>query len=79
MWGRKVGKSRLFLQLQEGINIIKKQDNHKSKLNITFTKTKIKGREHKIKGNHPTKEIKEQRRNRIKWKTRFKMAINTYL
>ena len=26
-------------QIQEGVNILKKQGNHKSKPNITFTKT----------------------------------------
>ena len=36
---------------------------------------------HKIKGNQPKKKKKkkEQRRNRTNWKTRFKVAINTYL
>ena len=40
-------------------------------------KLKRKGHKHQIKGNHPTKERKEQRR--LNWKTSFKMAINTYL
>ena len=34
---------------------------------------------HKISGNHPTKKRKKERRNRINWKSRFKMAINTHL
>ena len=33
----------------------------------------------KISRNHPTKKRKEERRNRINWKTSFKIAINTYL
>ena len=48
---------------------------------IHSQKPKRKGLKDKIKGNYqPKKEKKkEQRRNRITWKTRFKMAINTYL
>ena len=61
------------------VNILKKQGNHKSKANITFTKTKGKVYNHKINGCHPTKKRNEQRRNRINWKTRFKMLIDTYL
>ena len=54
------------------VNILEKEGNHKSKPDNTFTKTKNK---YKIKGNHPTtppKKRKEQRRNRINCKTRFK-------
>jgi len=55
MWGRKVRKLDSFLECVEacmalrlkqtdikGVNILKKQDNHKSKPNITSTKTKKK-------------------------------------
>ena len=50
-------------QIQERVNILIKQGNHKSKPNITFTKIKRKVHKHKINGNHPTKK-KEQRRNK---------------
>ena len=43
--------------------MLKKQGNHKSKLNITFTKTEKKSFKHKINGNHPTKKWKEGKRN----------------
>ena len=55
MWGRKVRKSRLFFlrmciydheakasRYRKGLRYLKKQSNHKSKPNITFTKTKKK-------------------------------------
>ena len=41
-------------------------------------KNKGRGPRHKIKGNYPTKKRKEQRRNKINWKIRFKMAIKTF-
>ena len=43
-------------------------------------KLKRKVLEHKINRNHPTKKIEESKeKHRINQKTRFKMAINTYL
>ena len=42
---------------------------------IHSQKLKKRGHKHKIKGNHPTEKRKEQKGNRINWKTRFKMAI----
>ena len=33
----------------------------------------------KINGNHPNKKKGRMEKQRINWKTRFKMAINTYL
>ena len=48
---------------QEGVNILEKQGNHKSRPNKTFTKTRKKDTSTKQKGNHPTKKKKEQRRN----------------
>ena len=43
-------------------------------------KLKRKEQKNKIKGNHRTTTTKkEQRRNRINWKTKFKMSISTYL
>ena len=51
-----------------------------TKPNNAFTKTKKKRHKHKIKGNHPTTKKKgTKEKHRINWKTRFKMAINTYL
>ena len=43
--------------------MLKKQGNHKSKLNVTFTKTEKKILKHKINGNDPTKKRKEEERN----------------
>ena len=63
----------------KGLTYLKKQGNHKSKPNTTFTKTEKKILKHKINGNHPTKQGKEEKRNRINWKIRLKMEINTYL
>ena len=60
--------------------MLKKQGNHKSKPNVTFTKLKRKVPKHKINGNRPTKKRKEERRNiESTGKTKFKMEINTYL
>ena len=69
---------RLNKQLQEEVNILEKQDKHKSNQIIHSQKLR-RGQKHKIKGNHPTTKGKEQKRNRINWKTRFKMAVNTHL
>ena len=47
--------------------------------NQTVHSQKLKRRhKHNIKGNHTSKK-NEQRRNRINWKTKIKMAVNTYL
>ena len=94
MWGRRLRKSRLFFsawaymnisqkQAYIGmINILEKKGIHKSKRNNWFTKTKRRGHRHTIK----KKIIKPQKgkerkkdKHRVNWKTRFKMAINTYL
>ena len=56
------------------LNLLKKQGNHKSKPNITVTKTE---KYSKYKINHSAKKRKEK--HRINQKTRFKMEINTYL
>ena len=45
------------------VSILKKQDKHKSKPNITFTKNKKKILKYKINGNHPAKKRKEEKRN----------------
>ena len=66
-------------RFRRGLTYLKKKGNHKSKPNITFTKTEniyfiLK---YKINGNHPTKKRKEK--HRVNWKTRLKMAINKSL
>ena len=62
------------------VKIPKKQGNHKSKPNITFTKLKRKVLKHKTNGNHPTKKKKGRKeKHGNTWKTRFKMAINICL
>ena len=77
MQGRKVRKSSLFKimylslydyqakasRYRKGLTYLKKQGNHKSKPNTTFTKTEKKILKHKINGNHPTKPGKEEKRN----------------
>ena len=49
--------------------------------NQTLYSQKLKRKVHKqkINGNNPASKRKEHGRNRINWKTWFKMAINTYL
>ena len=42
-------------------------------------KLKRKVLKHKINGNHSTKKERKKEKHRINWKTRFKMAIYTYL
>ena len=64
---------------RKGLTFLKNRANTNQNQTIHSQKLKRRGHKHKIKGNHPTKKRKEQRRNRINWKTRFKMAINTYL
>ena len=46
-----------------GVNILKRQGNHKWKPNTTFTKTEKKKLRYKINGNHPNKKRKEAKRN----------------
>ena len=58
----------------------KKQGNHKSKPNITFTKNEKKSTQ--VENNwRPSNQNKKGRmeNHRINWKTRFKMAINKHL
>ena len=64
---------------RKGLTYLEKRATINQKQILHSQKLKRKGQKHKIKGNHPTKKRKEQRRNRINWKTKFKMAINTYL
>ena len=64
---------------RKGLTCLKNKATTNQNQTLYPQKLKRRGHKHKIKGNHPTKKRKEQRRNRINWKTRFKMAINTYL
>ena len=58
--------------------MLEKQGNHKSETYNRFTKPKRREQKHKIRGNQTTKGKKEKK-HKINWKTRFKMAINIYL
>ena len=65
---------------RKGLTYLKNRATTNQSQMLHSQKLKRKLHKNKIKGNHPTKKKrKEQRRNRINWKTRFKMAINTYL
>ena len=95
MWGRKVRKSGLFfldcanIRLKQaewgGANIL--QNRATSIQNETLHSQKLKRKAYKdeINGNHPyqkKKKVKKKGRKekqRIHWKTGFKMSINTYL
>ena len=67
---------------QKGVNILEKQNNHKSKTYNRFTKAKRREHKHKIKGNQQITKRKTKgksnKKYRINWKTRFKMVINIY-
>ena len=60
------------------LTYLKKQGNHKSQANITFTKTEKKNNKYKINGNHPTKKRKEKRNIESTGKQGLKMAINKH-
>ena len=77
MWGKNIRQPKLFfLLICLSINDYQakasryrkeltqlKNGNHKSKPNITFTKTEKKVHKHKINGKHPTEKRKEERKN----------------
>jgi len=94
MWGRRVRKSRLFFKImclslydyqakasryRNGLTHLKNRATTNQNLTLHSQKLKRNVFKHKINGNHPTKKRKEERRNRINGKTRFKMETNTYL
>ena len=79
MWGRRLRKSRHSLSLlrmyltvydhqakasryRKGLTYLKNRAT-KNQNQMLSQKLKTKGHKHKMKGNHPTKERKEQRRN----------------
>ena len=67
-------------QVQERVNILKKQGTTNKTQTLHSQKLKRKLLKHEINGNHPNQKRKEEKKkHRINWKTRFKMAINTYL
>ena len=92
VWGRKVRKYHFFLLImclslydyqakasryRKGLTYLKNRATTNHNWTLHSQKLKRKVLKHKINGNHPTKRKKEK--HRINWKTRFKMAINTYL
>ena len=95
MWGRKVRKSRLFFlrmslslyddqakasRYRKGLTYLKNRKTTNKKQTLHSQKLKRRVYKHKIKRNHPTTKKKgSEGKYRIKWKIRFKMAINTYL
>ena len=63
---------------RKGLTYLKNKATTNQNLTSHSQKLKRKALKHKVNGNHPTKKRKEEK-HRIHWKTRFKMAINTYL
>ena len=57
--------------------IVKIIQNHENQT-LHSQKLKRKVLKNKINGNHPTKKRRKEK-HRINWRTRFKMATNTYL
>ena len=94
MWGSKVRKSRLFFsrmclslydyqtkvsRYRKGLTYLKNRAITNQNQTIHSQKLKRRGHKHKIRGNHSAKEKKGTKETqRIKWKTSFKMAINTH-
>ena len=62
---------------RKGFTYLKNRATTNPNQTLHSQKLKRRGHKDKMKGNHPTKIRKEQRRNRINWKTRFKVSINT--
>lgn len=66
-------------QAEEGINIKTGQSKIKTQT-IDSQKQKRRGHKHKIKGNYLTiKRNRTKEKHRINWKTKFIMAVNTYI
>ena len=57
--------------------MLEKQGNHKSKLAVHSQKLKSIG--HKFKRKSSNQKTKEQSRNKMNWKTRFKTATNMFI
>ena len=68
---------------RKGLTYLKNRATTNQKHAIDSRKPKIREHKHKIKGNHQTtkrnKEKETKNKHRINWKTRFEMAINTYV
>ena len=65
---------------RKGLKYLKNRATTNQNQTLHSQKLKRKGCKHKINGNYPTKKQKgTKEKHRINWKTRFKMAINTYL
>ena len=65
---------------RKGLTCLKNRATTNQNQILHSQKLRRKGHEHKINGNHPNQKRKEEKKkHRINWKTRFKMAINTYL
>ena len=64
---------------RKGLTYLKNRATANQNQTLHPQKLKRKVFKHKINGNHTTRKIKEEKKNRINWETRFKTAINTYL
>ena len=63
---------------RKGLTYLKNRATTNQNQTLHSQKLKRKVLKHKINGNHPTQKRRKEK-HRINWKTRFKMAINTYL
>ena len=63
---------------RKGLTCLKNRATTKQNWTLHSQKLKRRVLKHKINGNQPTQKRNEEK-HRINWKTRFKMAINTYL
>ena len=63
----------------KGLTYVKNRATTNQNQTLHSQKLKRKTLKHEISRNHPTKKRNEEGKHRINWKTRFKMAINTYL
>ena len=64
---------------RKGLTYLKNRATTNQNQTLPSQNLKRKVLKHKISGDHPTKKKKKKEKHRINWKTRFKMAINTYL
>ena len=92
--GWKVRKSRRFLfgmclrlydyqakasRYKKGLTYLKNRASTNQNQIIHSQKLKVRGHIHKIKGNYQTRKERNKEKHRLNWKTRFKVAVNTYL
>ena len=64
---------------RKGLTYLKNRATTNQNQTLHSQKLKRRGHKHKIKGNHLTKKKGTKGEHRINWKTKFKMAINSYL